>query len=1213
VNEVQFTSQVAQWIAHILERYPSLPFSGVAIEEQTTGSQTRRDITLRDKDRRPALTGEVKLPYAADGQSPHNNKLVTDARRKARRAKAPFFFTWNVNDFVLWETSPSEDQPAVSSYRSWNVASINKPGQLEMEATKQAIYEWWRRFLLYFAQVVTGAEALGKKAPDERFIEAIESSLHMPILDTADKLIEAYALPRQKALLDKWMVVDLGWTVSDAPEDIKDTLKRAAQFACYALAIRLVFYEAMLKRHGRAMVRLGVPEDTESGEGLRLHLASLFARAVQATGDYETVFGTDPRAYGDTVPFMADTAVVHWRELIEQIHSFDFTRLDYEVIGNIFERLIAPEERRKYGQFFTRVEVVDLINSFCIRSGCETVLDPACGGGTFLVRAYARKRELNPAADHNQRLAELFGIDVERFAAHLSTVNLATRDLVSGENYPQIARADFFDTAPGKPLLALPEHPPGSGKQASARREVTIPQLDAVVSNPPYIRQESIKRKKDYQALMNRYKVKLSGRSDIHIYFWPHGAGFLKPDGYLAYITSSQWLDVEYGFNLQRWLLDNFRLLALFESIEEPWFVGARVATTVTILQREADASKRAANVVRFIQLRRPLRDVLAHNGSTVEDVRAADTFRDEILRLSENTVNARYRARLISQGNLLKQGIALGQMMRKAGAPPSSEDDEEVPTATAGQYYGGKWGMYLRAPDLWFELLDELGNRLVPLGELAEVRRGITSGKDDFFYPFDCSKDCLDREPDPKEFRQRYGAGRAEVESGKVQLVRCGEGRGVIKPIEARYLELEVHSLMEIDGFVVKPEDCARMILLVPTQPREKIRKYALAYIEWGENQGWHEASTCASRVTEHRDWYDLTVCSRFDVVVPKIQQYRITTILNESRLYQNCALLGFDTATEVEAALFSGVLNSSWCVLSRLQYARVLGNEGNIQLDVYSANMMLVPDPRKATAEQRERVTAAFAKMKGRQAMQFLSERRMRRMSYTQAHKEAELNKLSDLCELDMADRRELDDAVLEMMGVADPARRKEVIGKLYEYLRWFFEQTRQKEELAIVNKKRAKRRGAASPEELARQIYTSLEERYPELLRLYDPGFLGEVEPQVATRELPNGPTSCIAQQVLGGARVVVYRGKRHLVTLDYESMPQAKLAELLIRQGQRGYIRVPSRAEDAARILSDYKQFLDGREEKLRQLIEERTADEEKAERIMAALRTQIGSA
>ena len=121
--------------------------------------------------------------------------------------------------------------------------------------------------------------------------------------------------------------------------------------------------------------------------------------------------------------------------------------------------------------------------------------------------------------------------------------------------------------------------------------------FDAVVGNPPYIRQEEIprdakKEKGKFKKGTKEYYLKLvkeeggvllSGRSDIHCYFWPHAASFLKDDGRLCLLTSSQWLDVEYGFRLQAWILDQFEILAVFESIDEPWFVGARVATTVTI------------------------------------------------------------------------------------------------------------------------------------------------------------------------------------------------------------------------------------------------------------------------------------------------------------------------------------------------------------------------------------------------------------------------------------------------------------------------------------------------------------------------------------------------------------------------------------------------------------------------------------------------------
>ena len=113
------------------------------------------------------------------------------------------------------------------------------------------------------------------------------------------------------------------------------------------------------------------------------------------------------------------------------------------------------------------------------------------------------------------------------------------------------------------------------------------------------------------------------------------------------------------------------------------------------------------------------------------------------------------------------------------------------------------------------------------------------------------------------------------------------------------------------------------------------------------------------------------------------------------------------------------AGILNSSWVVLSKFQYGRPVGVEGNLKTEVVDVNMMRVPDPRRADGDVLARVREAFRKLKGRKALQFLSARRMREMAWRQAGKEVALEKLSDLCELDMADRRELDDAVLAMLG--------------------------------------------------------------------------------------------------------------------------------------------------------------------------------------------------
>ncbi|MBM3133198.1 MAG: SAM-dependent DNA methyltransferase, partial [Chloroflexi bacterium] len=430
MNEWEFTTDVASWIKELLLTNSSLPFSGAKCEQRGTGTLKRRDLTLLDKDQRVALTGEVKLPYATDGGSPYNDAVVTDARSKAQRTQARFFFTWNVNEFVLWETAPAKAPSHGQSYKSWQVTAVHKESQLDSPPTTHAIKTWLGKFLEEFAQILRGTAPIGFKPPDEKFIDMLESSLHMPIMLTLEQLHIRYANPKLKAELDKWMRDEQGSVIRDDPEGVNDNLERAAKLACYALVNKLVFHEALLKRYGHRMGSLSVPTHIDTGDALRLHLERYFAKAKDITGDYETVFGEDHTAIGNRIPFYADSAVPHWRDLINQIHTFDFSKLDYEVIGKIFERLISPEERHKYGQFYTRVEVVDLINSFCIRTGKEKVMDPACGGGTFLVRAYVRKHELDPRRKHGQLLSDLFGVDVSPFATHLTTINLATRDLV---------------------------------------------------------------------------------------------------------------------------------------------------------------------------------------------------------------------------------------------------------------------------------------------------------------------------------------------------------------------------------------------------------------------------------------------------------------------------------------------------------------------------------------------------------------------------------------------------------------------------------------------------------------------------------------------------------------------------------------------------------------------------------------------------------------
>jgi hypothetical protein len=94
-------------------------------------------------------------------------------------------------------------------------------------------------------------------------------------------------------------------------------------------------------------------------------------------------------------------------------------------------------------------------------------------------------------------------------------------------------------------------------------------------------------------------------------------------------------MDSDYGVALQEWLLANFKIEAFIESAAEPWFSEARVGTVVTIARQCGSEAEREANLVRFVSLRRPLRELIGNQSDDKTHFEAVDGLRDRILSLT--------------------------------------------------------------------------------------------------------------------------------------------------------------------------------------------------------------------------------------------------------------------------------------------------------------------------------------------------------------------------------------------------------------------------------------------------------------------------------------------------------------------------------------------------------------------------------------------------
>ena len=1114
------------------------------------------------------------MPDSAQGSHPLNASLVEDALGKAFEAGVRYCFTWNVRQFVLFD-SHMQGVPLSQRHIEGpaDVVEASVSDDVSQDWARDSIHQFWENFLERFAELINGRRAFEPAPIDQRFINWLEGALEDPIAHTKDTLaMRTGADSVFNNQFNAWMLSQ-GWEPSSQREQHRLNLERASRLSCYILLTRLVFYQ-VLRRRFRQMSSLSL-EGIDTPEQLRETLDARFNEAVRYSYDYETVFVPEENDLGYTIPFLSTAAPGDWARLIGRIEEFDFSSLDFDVIGQMYERLISASERRRFGQFYTSPDVVDLINAFCIRNAGGQVLDPACGGGTFLVRAYSRKRALEQSASgatlsHERLLGEIFGVDIGAFPAQLSTINLAVRHLSDQANYPRVAKASFFDAQAGIPLYNIP-------LTGGSVRSIALAEVDAVVGNPPYIRQESINSvdKSHYAQLFRTEwpgQTVLSKRSDIYAYFFTHAAHLLRPGGYLGFVTSIGWLDTDYGFKLQEFFLRNFRIVAVIESQVEKWFEDARVTTAVTILQRELDPTKRDDNSVRFIQLLKPLAEIYTQAldrplSDEDEVARQADmdAIRDLIEEIDEPQTTDYWRVRIRKQIELWRDGLAL----RTEG------EDEETP----GPYEGGKWGQYIRGPDSWFEIIGRTRGRMTRLQELALVRFGFKTGADRFFCVHDVTQNHLDAIPDSREFLSRWGVSRRDTR--RIRIVRDGEN--VEHLVEKRFLEPELHTPMEVKRAVVRESDVERMVINASV-PRAQLRRTHFAdYVAYAERQGWHTGPTIASRARTS-PWYDLGLMPRSErapILWSKSHQYRHIVPQNREQLAVNCNLYDVWPFNKKLSDLLWAVLNSTATLLSKHQFGRAAGIEGNLKTEVVDVNMMLVPDIRKASPEAAARAIAACEQMSQRDAGHYLYE------------------------EFTLDDRRELDDATLEILGIEDADERTALRDRIYRDVTNLQQAIREREIIAQGDRRNAGQRATSSPQAIADELWLDYESGL-NLLQFPDDFVTRPNEGEFF--DLPPGEVEVgrALMDEAGLLRVGTIRvGGRNGEIIDAGNAFRARFLEALSLCHQAGQVRLPG-DYICAEAVSSFAQYRQELRNRCQQLAQQRTADQRRQRAIADAL-------
>lgn len=325
------------------------------------------------------------------------------------------------------------------------------------------------------------------------------------------------------------------------------------------------------------------------------------------------------------------------------LNQFNFSKVDRDILGKLYEKYLPKDERKKLGEFYTPDEVIDYILDAVDYTPTKAIdgkdlIDPACGSGGFLVRAarrliarYAVKfgkatpkeamnnkqwsgvyEKLSPKECEeiiNSVATHIHGFDINPFAVNITEMNLLFQiiDLYSkAAKYNKsffVPRFKVYETD----SLEMPIEQSNltnfygvTGKSLAKDKEATDElknkKYDFVVGNPPYVRQEAVKNK---QQLEKDFPEVYGGRADLYVYFIELGVKLLKEKGSLSYITSNKFMKTSYGAGVRSFVLKNTSITQIVDFGDSKLFQDATNYPCIFVLNvpKESDRIISAANI----------------------------------------------------------------------------------------------------------------------------------------------------------------------------------------------------------------------------------------------------------------------------------------------------------------------------------------------------------------------------------------------------------------------------------------------------------------------------------------------------------------------------------------------------------------------------------------------------------------------------------------
>jgi len=252
---------------------------------------------------------------------------------------------------------------------------------------------------------------------------------------------------------------------------------------------------------------------------------------------------------------------------LHHLSQYDFKDVSSDLLGFTYEAFIDRVARNKKGHFLTPPDVVEFMLDRAGYSGPqiigESLIDIACGSGSFLVHAARRLRQtlattmskrtpLERARTFIEQVqTKIVGLEINPFSCYLAELNLFIqvlddlRLLWQHDEHPNIERFAIYNTN----SLEMPQAVLYSGQDNIATTfddaratfdeayatKVRQGHFSYVISNPPYINRGIIAGAKSYGDFPF-YQNVVKGDENFYLLFLRLAAYYVVPGGTICFI-----------------------------------------------------------------------------------------------------------------------------------------------------------------------------------------------------------------------------------------------------------------------------------------------------------------------------------------------------------------------------------------------------------------------------------------------------------------------------------------------------------------------------------------------------------------------------------------------------------------------------------------------------------------------------------------------------